>query len=385
MPVVAAVGRCSEVYNLAADMGGMGFIENNKAAVHALGADQHAPAPGGPSSTASSASSSPRPRACTPSRQAGRRARTPAEGGRRLPGHARGRLRLGEAVQRADVPALPRGLRPARPGSRATTTSTARTAPGDGGREKAPAAICRKVAEAKLHRQPRDRDLGRRRADAQLHVHRRLRHGHADDHGSPTSSSRSTSAAASWSRSTSWSTSSRTIAGVDARAPLRPRRAQGRAGPQQRQHADPASSSAGSRASRCARASSAPTRWIERAARCARRRRRRLSPATLAVSSLSVASKRAAKPVDGKCSRGDTRVRPRRGAAISSASPAISATFAGNASGFELSTTQPAPASLDDPRHLAGRVHGGEHRQPVGHEVHQLRGDVELGALVVLA
>ncbi len=32
----------STVYNLAADMGGMGFIENNKAAVHALGADQHA-------------------------------------------------------------------------------------------------------------------------------------------------------------------------------------------------------------------------------------------------------------------------------------------------------------------------------------------------------
>jgi GDP-D-mannose 3', 5'-epimerase len=32
------------VYNLAADMGGMGFIETNKARVHAVGADQHAPA-----------------------------------------------------------------------------------------------------------------------------------------------------------------------------------------------------------------------------------------------------------------------------------------------------------------------------------------------------
>ena len=44
----------------------------------------------------------------------------------------------------------------------------------DGGREKAPAAICRKVAEAKLSGTQRDRDLGRRRADPQLHVHRRL-------------------------------------------------------------------------------------------------------------------------------------------------------------------------------------------------------------------
>ena len=34
--------------------------------------------------------------------------------------------------------------------SLATTTSTARTGPGRGGREKAPAAICRKVAEAKI-------------------------------------------------------------------------------------------------------------------------------------------------------------------------------------------------------------------------------------------
>ena len=49
----------------------------------------------------------------------------------------------------------------------------------DGGREKAPAAICRKVIQAKLSGQPRDRDLGRRQPDAQLHVHRRLRRGHA--------------------------------------------------------------------------------------------------------------------------------------------------------------------------------------------------------------
>ena len=45
----------------------------------------------------------------------------------------------------------------------------------DGGREKAPAAICRKVAAAMLDGSERDRDLGRRQADPQLHLHRRLR------------------------------------------------------------------------------------------------------------------------------------------------------------------------------------------------------------------
>ena len=52
----------------------------------------------------------------------------------------------------------------------------------DGGREKAPAAICRKVIEAKDKRQRLHRDLGRRHADPQLHVHRRLHQGHRQDH-----------------------------------------------------------------------------------------------------------------------------------------------------------------------------------------------------------
>ena len=52
----------------------------------------------------------------------------------------------------------------------------------DGGREKAPAAICRKVIEAKESRQARDRDLGRRHANPQLHVHRRLRGRHRPHH-----------------------------------------------------------------------------------------------------------------------------------------------------------------------------------------------------------
>ena len=46
----------------------------------------------------------------------------------------------------------------------------------DGGREKSPAAICRKVALAAERR--RDRGLGRRPADALVLLHRRLRRGH---------------------------------------------------------------------------------------------------------------------------------------------------------------------------------------------------------------
>ena len=49
-------------------------------------------------------------------RQADRHRRHRPQGGRRLPGDARGRLRLGEALHRADVPALPRGLRAHHPG-----------------------------------------------------------------------------------------------------------------------------------------------------------------------------------------------------------------------------------------------------------------------------
>src|ERR1700751_3051432 len=50
-----------------------------------------------------------------------------------------------------------------------------------GGREKAPAAICRKVGSGEL-RQGRDRNMGRRAADAQLHVYRRLLAGNETHH-----------------------------------------------------------------------------------------------------------------------------------------------------------------------------------------------------------
>ena len=89
-------------------------------------------------------------RLCLQRRQAARSQCHRLEGSRRLSRHARRRLRLGKALQRTDVPAFPRGLS-------ALTTRVARyhnvygpQGTWDGGREKAPAAVCRKVIQAKL-------------------------------------------------------------------------------------------------------------------------------------------------------------------------------------------------------------------------------------------
>ena len=81
----------------------------------------------------------------------------------------------------------------------------------DGGREKAPAAICRKVIEAKDSGSGEIEIWGDGTPDPQLHVHRRLHAGHRHDHALRRTDrhARSTSAPANWSRSTSWSTWSR--------------------------------------------------------------------------------------------------------------------------------------------------------------------------------
>ncbi len=79
-----------------------------------------------------------------------------------------------------------------------------------GGREKAPAAICRKVIEAKVSGKHEIEIWGAGDPDPQLHVHRRLHQGHPDDHGLATFSSRSTWVLAKRSPSISWWTSSKT-------------------------------------------------------------------------------------------------------------------------------------------------------------------------------
>ena len=106
-----AVDGCERRVQPRGRHGRHGLHREQQGAVHALGADQHAPADGG-------ARRRRREvllrllgvrvrRGQAAHDRAGRRA---ARGGR-LSRDARGRLRLGEAVQRADVPALPRGLR----------------------------------------------------------------------------------------------------------------------------------------------------------------------------------------------------------------------------------------------------------------------------------
>jgi GDP-D-mannose 3',5'-epimerase len=70
----------------------------------------------------------------------------------RLPRDAGGWLRVGEAVQRAHVPSLSKRIWPTDAG-RALSQRVRTARHLDGGREKAPAAICRKVIQAKMRRQ----------------------------------------------------------------------------------------------------------------------------------------------------------------------------------------------------------------------------------------
>ncbi len=137
------------IYNLAADMGGMGFIETRKAecmlsvliSTHMLVAAKEA----GTERFFYSSS------ACVYNGDKQTDADvTRAQGRGRLPCPAGRRLRLGKAVQRAHGAPLPRGLRHRDAGRAVPQRVRARKGTYDGGREKAPAAICRKVIAAKL-------------------------------------------------------------------------------------------------------------------------------------------------------------------------------------------------------------------------------------------
>ena len=79
-----------------------------------------------------------------------------------------------------------------------------------GGREKAPAAMCRKVAMAKLAGKRRNRDLGRRRTNPIVLLHRRLCRRHLSLMQSDYRS-HSIWVRIAWSRSISWRASSRRL------------------------------------------------------------------------------------------------------------------------------------------------------------------------------
>ena len=139
----------AEVYNLAANMGGIGFIEQQQGRDHARQrADQHAHARGRAAAAASSGTSTRRRRASTratgSSRPMSRRSR------RRTPIRPTPRTATGG---RSSSPSASAGTTwrttASRRASSASTTSSARSGTYDGGREKSPAAICRKVALAR--------------------------------------------------------------------------------------------------------------------------------------------------------------------------------------------------------------------------------------------
>ena len=199
-PRAPATGRgrgAREVYNLAADMGGMGFIENNKALCMLSVLINTHMLHGRARRTASSASSTRRRPASTP--PTSRPTPTSPRSRRTTPTRRCPRTatagRSSSASGCAGTSARTSASRRASP---ATTTSTARTAPATAAARRRRPRSAARSSRRKLTGDARDRDLGRRRADPQLHVHRRLRPRHRSDPGTATSSSRSTSAATSW-------------------------------------------------------------------------------------------------------------------------------------------------------------------------------------------
>ena len=173
-----ATAGVEEVYQLAADMGGIGYITGNRVDIsrnnvlinaHMLEAayQQRREAPlllllG----------------VHLPDVQAARPRRDPAQGRGRLPGRSRGGLRLGEALLGEALPVLPGGGQA--PDARRALPQHLRPAGHVRGRPREGAGGDQPQGGARERRR-RHRDLGRRPADALVHLHRRLRRGHLPD------------------------------------------------------------------------------------------------------------------------------------------------------------------------------------------------------------
>ena len=194
-------------------MGGMGFIENNKALLHALRADQHAPAAGGEGAGAERyllrlirlrlrRATGRRRAEASPLREADAYPAMPEDGygweklfSERMCRHFTEDFGLETRVARYHNVYGPHGTY-------------------EGGREKAPAAICRKVAEAKLSGNHEIEIWGDgKQTRSFTYIDDCLQGTQALD-GLRRRASQSTSAAPSWSRSTSWSTWWSDIAGI---------------------------------------------------------------------------------------------------------------------------------------------------------------------------
>ena len=249
------------VYQLAADMGGMGFIELNKAlcmlsvltTTHAL----HGPRKSLRQVRASSSYSLLRVRLQRGQAEVNEDV-IPLKEEDAYPAMRPRTATGGRSSSPSACAATSARTSASRPASPASTTSTAPTAPGTADARR-PRGAHPQGPHRQAHRQPRDGNLGRRQADALVHVHRRLRQGHQHDHRlgrrpradqprAPTSSPRSTGSSTSSrtspaSRSTASTTSTPPRASTDA-TPTTP---------------SSTSTSAGSPASSSATAWSAPT------------------------------------------------------------------------------------------------------------------------------
>ena len=224
-----------EIYNLAADMGGMGFIENNKAdCMLSVLINTHM---------------------LVAAREAGTKRFFYSSSACVYNGEKQTDPKVTALAEADAYPAMPEdgygweklfsermcrhfredfGLETRWPG---TTTSTARTAPGTAAARRRPPRSAARSPRSPWAA-PRDRDLGRRRADPQLHVHRRLRaRHHGDLAGDPRANQPRLGRAGHDQPAGRHRRGDRRRQG---RAQLRARRPPGRPGTQQRQHHVPA-------------------------------------------------------------------------------------------------------------------------------------------------
>ena len=229
-----AAAGAQYIFNLAADMGGIGFIEGNKAlcmlssliSTHVLMAAHECDVERVfySSSACVYAADKQTSADITALREV-----------RCLPRDARGRLRLGEVVRGTHGPALLRGLR-ARDARHAVPQRLRAVRHVRRWTREGAGCDLPQGRQREAQRRPSHRHLGRRRADAQLHVHRRLPPGLADDHGQ-----RHRRAAEPRKRRARHREPARRHRrrhrGRDARAVVPARRATGCARPEQRQHA----------------------------------------------------------------------------------------------------------------------------------------------------
>ena len=169
-----AVRNVHEVYALAADMGGMGYISAHHAKIlhdnaliniHTLDAAKDE----GVERYLYTSSACVYPEYLQEDANV-----TPLKEEDAYPGPAAGRLRLGEADRRAPLHVLPRGLRPRHP-HRALPQHLRSARDLDGRSREGPGSALPQGGDGEAHRRSGDRDLGRRRADAVLLLHRRLR------------------------------------------------------------------------------------------------------------------------------------------------------------------------------------------------------------------